>query len=234
MLNLCILINSQAIQANIMVKLSFLSCQYFLMLERDKVMFTGIVEGVGIVKSLRELQESWLLELELPFPNGEGLEAGASLAVNGCCLTIKENGSSTGSFDLLEETLKRTNLGELKEGDRVNLERSLAANGRLGGHFVTGHVDGPGIIEVFEERGKNLFLQVKVERDSAKYLVDKGCIAVDGCSLTVCEVTDNSFAVWLIPHTLDQTNLKGRKAGDRLNLEFDLLAKYVERIQLKS
>jgi len=233
MLNLCILINSQAIQANIMVKLSFLSCQYFLMLERDKVMFTGIVEGVGIVKSLRELQESWLLELELPFPNGEGLEAGASLAVNGCCLTIKENGSSTGSFDLLEETLKRTNLGELKEGDRVNLERSLAANGRLGGHFVTGHVDGPGIIEVFEERGKNLFLQVKVERDSAKYLVDKGCIAVDGCSLTVCEVTDNSFAVWLIPHTLDQTNLQDRKAGDRLNLEFDLLAKYVERIQLK-
>ena len=196
-------------------------------------MFTGIVEGVGVVQSLKEQEESWLLQLDLPFADGDGLEAGASLAVNGCCLTMKEDGSTVGSFDLLEETLKRTNLGNLKVGDRVNLERSLAANGRLGGHFVTGHVDGPGLIEIFEERGKNLYLQVRVEEQNAKYLVDKGCIAVDGCSLTVCEVTDQSFAVWLIPHTLDQTNLKGRKPGDTLNLEFDLLAKYVERIQLK-
>jgi len=197
-------------------------------------MFTGIVEGVGIVKSLQEHAESWLLQLELPFSSGDGLEAGASLAVNGCCLTMKEDGSDYGSFDLLEETLKRTNLGELKPGDRVNLERSLAANGRLGGHFVTGHIDGLGRIEIFEERGKNLFLQISVEPSEAKYLVDKGCIAVDGCSLTVCAVTDNSFAVWLIPHTLDQTNLQGRKVGDFLNVEFDLLAKYVERIQVKS
>jgi riboflavin synthase len=197
-------------------------------------MFTGIVEGVGIVKSLQEQAESWLLQLELPFSSGDGLEAGASLAVNGCCLTMKEDGSDYGSFDLLEETLKRTNLGELKPGDRVNLERSLAANGRLGGHFVTGHIDGLGRIEIFEERGKNLFLQISVEPSEAKYLVDKGCIAVDGCSLTVCEVTDNSFAVWLIPHTLDQTNLEGRKVEDFLNVEFDLLAKYVERIQAKS
>ena len=197
-------------------------------------MFTGIVEGVGVVKSLQEQDESWLLELDLPFPKADGLDAGDSLAVNGCCLTIKEAGSDYGSFDLLEETLKRTNLGELKPGDRVNLERSLAANGRLGGHFVTGHIDGLGRIEIFEERGKNLFLQVIVESSAAKYLVDKGCIAVDGCSLTVCEVTDNSFAVWLIPHTLSQTNLQGRKAGDQLNIEFDLLAKYVERIQAKS
>ena len=196
-------------------------------------MFTGIVEGVGVVKNLKEQEESWLLQLDLPFADGDGLEAGASLAVNGCCLTMKEDGSTDGSFDLLEETLKRTNLGNLQVGDRVNLERSLAATGRLGGHFVTGHVDGPGLIEIFEERGKNLYLQVRVEEKNAKYLVDKGCIAVDGCSLTVCEVTDQSFAVWLIPHTLDQTNLKGRKPGDTLNLEFDLLAKYVERIQLK-
>ena len=197
-------------------------------------MFTGIVEGVGVVKSLQEQEESWLLELDLPFPKADALDAGDSLAVNGCCLTMKEAGSDYGSFDLLEETLKRTNLGELKPGDRVNLERSLAANGRLGGHFVTGHIDGLGKIEIFEERGKNLFLQVSVEPSAAKYLVDKGCIAVDGCSLTVCEVTDNSFAVWLIPHTLSQTNLLGRKAGDQLNIEFDLLAKYVERIQAKS
>jgi len=183
---------------------------------------------------LKEQEESWLLQLDLPFADGNGLEAGASLAVNGCCLTMKEDGSSEGSFDLLEETLKRTNLGNLQVGDRVNLERSLAANGRLGGHFVTGHIDGLGRIEIFEERGKNLFLQVGVESSAAKYLVDKGCIAVDGCSLTVCDVTDNSFVVWLIPHTLSQTNLQGRKAGDHLNIEFDLLAKYVERIQAKS
>lgn len=196
-------------------------------------MFTGIVEGVGIVKGLQEKEVSWLLELDLPFASSDGLEAGASLAVNGCCLTMREDGSAEGSFDLLEETLKRTNLGRLHLGDQVNLERSLPADGRLGGHFVTGHVDGMGIIEIFEERGKNLFLQVQVEEQNAKYLVDKGCIAVDGCSLTVCEVTDHSFAVWLIPHTLDKTNLKGREAGDSLNLEFDLLAKYVERIQAK-
>ena len=198
-------------------------------------MFTGIVEGVGLVKSLEEQVDSWVLQLDLPFANSsDGLEAGASLAVNGCCLTMREDGSTHGSFDLLEETLKRTNLGELKPGDLVNLERSLVANGRLGGHFLTGHIDGSGIIEVFEERGKNLFLQIKVESEGSKYLVDKGCVAVDGCSLTVCEVTDKSFAVWLIPHTLDRTNLKGRKVGDRLNLEFDLLAKYVERIQKMS
>lgn len=197
-------------------------------------MFTGIVEGVGIVKSLQERKESWLLGLDLPFGVEETLKAGESLAVNGCCLTMRADGSSDGSFDLLEETLNRTNLGDLRPGDRVNLERSLAVGGRLGGHFVTGHVDSAGMIEIFEERGKNLFLQVRVESEGAKYLVDKGCVAVDGCSLTVCEVTDCSFAVWLIPHTLDKTNLKSRKVGDRLNLEFDLLAKYVERIQLKS
>ena len=196
-------------------------------------MFTGIVEGVGIVKSLEEQEESWLLQLDLPFMDGDGLEAGASLAVNGCCLTMREDGVEYGSFDLLEETMQRTNLGSLKPGDRVNLERSLPANGRLGGHFVTGHIDGLGKIEIFEPRGKNLYLKVGVDADGAKYLVDKGCVSVDGCSLTVCDVEDRSFAVWLIPHTLDQTNLQDRKAGDRLNLEFDLLAKYVERIQLK-
>jgi riboflavin synthase len=193
-------------------------------------MFTGIVEGVGIVKSLEEQEESWLLQLDLPFMDGDGLEAGASLAVNGCCLTMREDGVEHGSFDLLEETMQRTNLGSLKPGDRVNLERSLPANGRLGGHFVTGHIDGLGKIEIFELRGKNLYLRVGVDTDGAKYLVDKGCVAVDGCSLTVCDVGDRSFAVWLIPHTLDKTNLQGREAGDLLNLEFDLLAKYVERI----
>lgn len=195
-------------------------------------MFTGIVENVGKVISLTEMSESWRLELDLPFDSFDGLEAGASLAVNGCCLTFREDSKGIASFDLLDETLEKTNLGNLKQGSLVNLERSLLANGRLGGHFVTGHIDACGKIEVFEERGKNLYLQVQVPESFTQYLVDKGCIAVDGCSLTVCDVKDSSFAVWLIPHTLGKTNLLSKKVGDFLNLEFDLLAKYVEKLSL--
>ena len=197
-------------------------------------MFTGIVENVGKVISLTEMSESWRLELDLPFDSFDGLEAGASLAVNGCCLTLREDSKGIASFDLLDETLEKTNLGNLKQGSLVNLERSLLANGRLGGHFVTGHIDVCGKIEVFEERGKNLYLQVQVPESFTQYLVDKGCIAVDGCSLTVCDVKDSSFAVWLIPHTLGKTNLMSKKVGDFLNLEFDLLAKYVEKLSLSN
>jgi riboflavin synthase len=197
-------------------------------------MFTGIVENVGRVVSLIEKTESWALELDLPFKDKDGMEAGSSLAVNGCCLTFKEDVNQLARFDLLEETLEKTNLGDLKQGHFVNLERSLPANGRLGGHFVTGHIDACGQIEVFEERGKNLYLQVKVPKSFQQYLVDKGCIAVDGCSLTVCDVSECSFAVWLIPHTLGKTNLMSRQVGDSLNLEFDLLAKYVEKLALST
>lgn len=197
-------------------------------------MFTGIVENVGRVISFEEKKESWLLKLDIPFDGSDGMEAGASLSVNGCCLTFREDSSGVGSFDLLDETLERTNLGNLQDGHFVNLERSMPANGRVGGHFVTGHIDACGEIEIFEERGKNLYLQIKVPPTHKQYLVDKGCIAVDGCSLTVCDVTGDSFAVWLIPHTLGKTNLMSRQPGDRLNLEFDLLAKYVEKLAASS
>jgi len=180
------------------------------------------------VKSLVEEKESWCLTLSLPFEEKDGLEAGASLSVNGCCLTFREQGNTHGSFDLLDETLKRTNLGDLKTGDLVNLERSVPATGRMGGHFVTGHIDGVGEVKIFEERGKNLYFRVTLPQQYAKYLVDKGCVSVDGCSLTVCDVEDDSFAIWLIPHTLGKTNLQQRTVGDRINLEFDILAKYVE------
>ena len=192
-------------------------------------MFTGIVEGVGKVVSLTEEKESWCLALDLPFEDRNGLEAGASLAVNGCCLTFREQGTEIGRFDLLDETLKRTNLGKLKEGDLVNLERSIRADGRMGGHFVTGHIDGVGELQIFEERGKNLYFRVSLPPAYSRYLVDKGCVAVDGCSLTVCEVEQDSFAIWLIPHTLGKTNLNDRQPGDYINLEFDILAKYVEK-----
>ena len=198
-------------------------------------MFAGIVENVGKVLSLNEGKEAWELRLSLPFEDGEGLEAGSSLSVNGCCLTLRESSKGEeASFDLLDETLDRTNLSELKKGSSVNLERSLPANGRVGGHFVTGHVDALGEIMIFEERGKNLYLQIAVPAGCAQYLVDKGCIAVDGCSLTVCDVEGESFAIWLIPHTLAKTNLLERKSGDSLNLEFDLLAKYVRKLTLSS
>ena len=164
-------------------------------------MFTGIVEGVGKVESLVEREESWCLTLSLPFEQSNGLEAGASLAVNGCCLTFREQGGRFGEFDLLDETLNRTNLGRLKSGDFVNLERSVPATGRMGGHFVTGHIDGVGEVKIFEERGKNLYFRVSLPQQYSRYLVDKGCVAVDGCSLTVCEVEQDSFAIWLIPHT---------------------------------
>lgn len=198
-------------------------------------MFTGIVENVGKVEFLEEETEAWTLRLSLPFDTGDGLEAGASLSVNGCCLTLRESSDgSKASFDLLDETLDRTNLSGFKKGTLVNIERSLPANGRVGGHFVTGHVDALGQIMVFEERGKNLYLQIRVPPGCEQYLVDKGCIAVDGCSLTVCDVEGESFAIWLIPHTLAKTNIPARKPGDHLNLEFDLLAKYVRKLAAPS
>ena len=187
-------------------------------------MFTGIVEEVGVVESL----DSGRLRIAASTVL-EGVGLGDSIAVNGCCLTFREQGNTHGSFDLLDETLNRTNLGNLKPGDLVNLERSVTANGRMGGHFVTGHIDGVGEVEIFEEKGKNLYFRVALPQQYSRYLVDKGCVSVDGCSLTVCEVEEDSFAIWLIPHTLGKTNLKQRTVGDRINLEFDILAKYVEK-----
>ena len=195
-------------------------------------MFTGIVESVGEVLSLKEDKDSWVLRLSLPFSGSDGMGQGESLSVNGCCLTLREDADEEASFDLLEETMERTNLGEIEVGSSVNLERSLAANARLGGHFVSGHVDACGLIEIFEERGKNLYLQVGIPADYSRYLVDKGCIALDGCSLTVCDVNESSFAVWLIPHTIARTNLVDRQVGQKVNLEFDLLAKYVEKLSV--
>ena len=154
-------------------------------------MFTGIVEGVGKVKSLVEEKESWCLTLSLPFEEKDGLEAGASLSVNGCCLTFREQGNTHGSFDLLDETLKRTNLGDLKTGDLVNLERSVPATGRMGGHFVTGHIDGVGEVKIFEERGKFIFSSLYLN-SMPSILWTKAVFRSMGCSLTVCDVEDDS------------------------------------------
>jgi riboflavin synthase len=193
-------------------------------------MFTGIVEEVGQVISFQEKEKAWELCMTNPFQDGSGVDAGASISVNGCCLTLIEQATDTARFELLEETLRKTNLGSLSQGSVVNLERALAADGRLGGHFVSGHVDTCGEIAVFEEQGKNLYLQIAIPPAFSRYLVDKGSIAVNGCSLTVCDVLEDSFAVWLIPHTLTKTNLADLSKGDAINLEFDMLAKYVEKL----
>ena len=145
-------------------------------------------------------------------------------------ISRENHGFSEKTTDLLEETIACTNFGSLQAGKRVNLERSLAANGRLGGHFLSGHVDETGEVTVFEKRGDNYFLEVKASSSSAKYLAPKGSVAINGVSLTVYEVDGGVFSVWLIPHTLDTTNLGQLEAGNLVNLEFDLLAKYVESI----
>lgn len=194
-------------------------------------MFTGIVEETGRILEFSAGRTGWRLKIRAHVAL-EGLALGDSIAINGCCLTAVASDATTRvvEFDVLEETRRLTNLGSLAAGDAINLERSLAFGGKMGGHFVTGHIDGTGTIEQFEQRGADHYLRVSVPRGFGRYLIPKGSIAIDGMSLTVAEVDGDTFAVWIIPHTLEVTNLQGRKSGDSVNLEFDLLGKYVEKL----
>jgi riboflavin synthase len=192
-------------------------------------MFTGIVEETGEVASFSRSAGSWRLRV-LARAALNGLIAGESIAVNGCCLTAVDFDATGISFDVLEETRRLTNLASIVPGAPVNLERSLRADSRLGGHFVTGHIDGRGTIDIFEARGADHYLKVRGPEGSGRLLVVKGSVAVDGISLTVADVEGDSFAVWIIPHTLAVTNLRVRGAGDAVNLEFDMLGKYVEKL----
>ncbi len=195
-------------------------------------MFTGIVEEAGTVVSFEEQPDAWRLKLSAEVVTAD-LKLGDSIAVNGCCLTVVSFEETFLEFDILNETKRMTSMDRLVPGDRVNLERSLLPSTRMGGHFVSGHIDGAGVVEVIEQRGKDFFLRIKPESDKLRYVVSKGCIAIDGISLTVAEVDQDDFAVWLIPHTLQVTNLHTRKVGDRVNLEYDLIAKYVEKSTVK-
>ena len=192
-------------------------------------MFTGIIEETGRVVSFALTPGAWKLQVAAQLVPAD-LALGDSVAVNGCCLTVAKFDASNLWFDVLEETRRLTNFAQLASGAAVNLERSLRADSRMGGHFVSGHIDGMGRIEVLEPRGKDHFLRVKAGDGYARYLVYKGSIAIDGISLTVAEVQGDTFDVWLIPTTMAVTNLRDKKAGDFVNLEFDLLAKYVEKI----
>jgi riboflavin synthase len=192
-------------------------------------MFTGIVEETGEVESFSRAAGSWRLRVSARGITA-GLGTGESVAVNGCCLTEVEFDATSIAFDVLEETRRLTNFVSIVPGAPVNLERSLRADSRLGGHFVTGHIDGRGMIEIFEARGPDHYLRVRGPEGCGRLLVAKGSVAVDGISLTVAEVDGDAFAVWIIPHTLAVTNLRVRGVGDAVNLEFDMLGKYVEKL----
>ncbi|HEY1764984.1 MAG TPA: riboflavin synthase [Opitutaceae bacterium] len=192
-------------------------------------MFTGLVEETGTVEAFARAGAGWTLSIRAS-RTLEGLASGDSVAVNGCCLTAVAANAGVVSFDVLEETRRLTNFGSLGPGAPVNLERSLRADSRLGGHFVTGHIDGQGTIEAFERLGADHRLALRGPAGCGRLLIDKGSIAVDGISLTLAEVAGDSFVVWVIPHTLAVTNLRNRRAGDAVNLEFDMLGKYVEKL----
>ena len=195
-------------------------------------MFTGIVEETGRIVALSQTPHGVRLTLKADLVS-QGLQLGDSVATNGCCLTATAIDGSQISFDLLAETVRCTNMGALVQGSPVNLERSLPVNGRLGGHFVSGHIDCTAPVISFEQVGADYRLEIELPAPFAHYMAFKGSIAIDGISLTVAEVKEKSFVVWIIPHTLEVTNLHARKAGELVNLEFDLLAKYLERMLTK-
>ena len=188
-------------------------------------MFTGIVEEVGAVVEVRpggfSINASKVLE---------GLSVGDSVSVNGACLTATEHGPESFSVDVVPETLRRTNLGSLSDGSPVNLERGMRAGGRLDGHIVQGHVDGTGRIESIREDGDAVMVTIEAGASIMRYVVEKGFIAVDGVSLTVVGCDEERFSVTIIPHTRERTILGARRPGDTVNIEVDILAKYVERL----
>jgi riboflavin synthase len=192
-------------------------------------MFTGLVEETGEFLALQRSGAGARFAVRAPIVSSD-VRLGDSIAVNGCCLTVTEQDGENLTFDLLDETLARTNLGQLAAATPVNLERALSARGRLGGHFVQGHIDTASQVLALEPVGADHRLEIALPAEFARHVAFKGSIAIDGISLTVAEVKEASFVVWIIPHTLAMTNLQSKKAGDSVNLEFDLLAKYVERI----
>ena len=190
-------------------------------------MFTGIIEEMGIVKSIKS--KVITIEANKIF---DDLKLGDSVAVNGTCLTVSSFSNKIFNADITSETLSRTNLGDLKSGFKVNLERALTLNGRLGGHIVSGHIDGVGIIKNISKKSEDIELVIEVPTNLMKYIIEKGSVAVDGISLTVAKVDNNknNFSVAIIPHTLKETVLYYKKAGDKVNIENDIIGKYVERL----
>lgn len=192
-------------------------------------MFTGIVEAMGKVRAIELGEKSARLTVECEsIAKDSGI--GDSIAVNGCCLTVVDVSGGALTFDAVPETMRMTNLGLLSQGVNVNIERPVAVSSRMGGHFVQGHVDGVGTILAVTPEDNAMVYSVEIDPSLRKYLVAKGSVAVDGISLTVARVEETGFAVWIIPHTLQVTNLGGKAVGSKVNIECDILGKYIERL----
>lgn len=192
-------------------------------------MFTGIIEEMGVLKSVKHGAKSSVLTIAADRVL-ECTKLGDSICTNGVCLTVTKLGKGTFDADVMAESLRRTNLGGLKPGDRVNLERALRLCDRLGGHIVSGHVDGTGRIQSLMREDNAVWVTIETEQKILKYIIEKGSITIDGISLTVAYVDSEVFKVSIIPHTGEETTLLKKKAGDLVNLENDLIGKYVEKL----
>lgn len=193
-------------------------------------MFTGIIEAVGSVVAIDREAEHARLTIDAGPEIASDSILGDSVSISGVCLTVVHSTQQTLSFDVVYETMRRTALGDLATGDLVNLERSLAVSARFGGHIVQGHVDSPGSIASIREYDNSFLIYIDVPRDLMRYIVRKGSVAVDGVSLTVVDAEDKTFSVSIIPHTWERTNLSTKRAGDAVNIETDIIGKYVERM----
>ena len=191
-------------------------------------MFTGIVEEIGLVENVKKGPASASVTINAPAVTA-GTKTGDSIAVNGICLTVTSLAGSTFTADIMHESLNRSSLSDLRRGCRVNLERAMAADGRFGGHIVSGHVDGTGIISAIREDDNAVWYTVKTSPAIMRYVVEIGSVTIDGVSLTVAAVTEDSFSVSVIPHTRQVTIMGDLRAGDKVNLENDIIGKYVEK-----
>ena len=192
-------------------------------------MFTGIIEETGTVKQVQNGSSACVLTISAALILSD-IHLGDSIAVNGTCLTVCRTDGSSFSADVMPETMRRTNLGSLRQGSKVNPERAMSANGRFGGHIVSGHIDGTGTVRKLQREENAVWVTVAADASVLRYLVEKGSVAIDGISLTVARVSQQDFSVSVIPHTAQQTTLLSRKPGDTVNLECDILAKYTEKL----
>ena len=192
-------------------------------------MFTGIIEGLGnIVRFDKKTTNRSAAKMKIKLGKiAKGLKIGDSVAINGVCLTAVNISKDVAEFEMVGETIKKTNLGSLKSGNKVNIERSLKVGERLEGHFVLGHVDGVGIISKMEKQPNQIKIWTKITKELLKYIIKKGSVTVDGISLTVVDVLKDQFSVSIIPHTMKITNLSYKKVGDKVNIETDILGKYI-------
>lgn len=192
-------------------------------------MFTGLIETIGVIQSIKKNEKSLRFNIKIT-DIFDDIKTGDSISTNGVCLTVSKYYGNSFDADVMAETLRRSNLGDLKIGSKVNLERAMKADGRLGGHIVSGHIDGTGNIVSYEKEDNAVWITIKTNAGILKYIVEKGSVAIDGVSLTVAYVDDEVFKVSIIPHTAKETTLLAKAQGDMVNLECDIIGKYVEKL----